>query len=110
MVSLMAPVGRAPVSSLHLEAATPAGTASTTETLVAVLGPLLLTRICYVGVDAGTAVVALSVFVTLTLTLGVTVSVSVALSLVWSVALAADTHSFLTRRAADLALMLATTV
>src|SRR5690242_9959227 len=105
MVSLMAPATLLWPLPLQLKEVTPAGKLSTTETLVAVLGPLLLTTMVYVVLWPGTAVLALSVLVTLTSTLGVSVSVSVALLLAVLVSLAAVMVTVLTRSAVAAALM-----
>src|SRR5436189_8427 len=99
MVLLRAPDTLVWPLPLQLKEVTPAGSGSLTETLVAVLGPLLLTTMVYVVVCPGTAVVALSVLVTDTSTLGVSVSVSVAVSLAGLVSLAAATVTVLTRSA-----------
>src|SRR5437763_983384 len=109
MVSLSAPVPLWPLP-LQEKAVTPAGSASLTETLVAVLGPLLLTTMVYVVLVPGTAVVVPSVLVTLTSFCGVSVSVSLALLLAALVSLAAQSVTVLVTEPVADGLMDATTV
>src|SRR6266478_1428621 len=89
MVSLTAPETLLWPLPLQLKEVTPAGSGSLTATLVAVLGPLLLTTMVYVVLVPGTTEVTPSSLVTLTSFCGVSVSVSVALLLAVLVSLAA---------------------
>src|SRR5215467_10127306 len=91
MVSLSAPGTLLWPLPVQLKAVTPAGSASKTDTPVAVLGPLLLTTTVYVVLVPGTTLLTPSSLVTLMSYCGVGVSVSVALLLAGLVSLAALT-------------------
>src|SRR5438445_53808 len=95
---------------VQLKEVTPAGSGSLTPTLVAVLGPLLLTTMVDVVLSRGNTSHTPTALVTPTLLCGVSVSVSLALLLVVSVSLAAVTVTVLTTLSGADALLLATTV
>src|SRR5437763_1470772 len=110
MVSLRAPGTLLWPSPLQEKPVTPAGSGSLTATLLAVLGPVLLTTMVEVVLVPGTAVVALAVLVTRTSFCGVSVSVSVALLLAGLMSPAAVTLAVLVSEPVAEALMAATTV
>src|SRR5437660_5009030 len=81
MLSLRAPDTLVWPLPLQVSLVAPAGSGSLTATLVAVLGPLLLTTMVYVVLVPGTTAALPSSFVIETSTCGVSVSVSVAVLL-----------------------------
>src|SRR3954466_11703548 len=82
---------------LQVKLVTPAGSASLTEMLVAVLGPVLVTSMVAVVVVPGTTLLGWSVLVTLMSYCGVKGSASVAVLLPVLVSLAAATVAVLAR-------------
>src|SRR3954447_15153954 len=95
MASVSAPTTFVRPLPLQVKLVTPVGSGSLTATLVAVLGPLLLTTMVYVVLVPGTTEVTPSLLLTLTSFCGVSVLVSVALLLAGLVSLAAVTVTVL---------------
>src|SRR2546423_562298 len=110
MVSLIAPDCATWPLPLQEKLVTPAGSGSLTATLVAVLGPVLVTTMVYVVVWPATTVLTPSVLVTPTFTWGVSVSVSVAVSLELKTSPAAMTVTVLDSVPVALGLIAAITV
>src|SRR4051812_14658540 len=110
MVSARAPDTLAWPLPVQLKEVTPEGSGSLTATLVAVLGPVLVTTMVYVVLVPGTTEVTPSVLLTPTSFCGVSVSVSVALLLPALFSLAAVTVPVLVTVPAPDGLADATTV
>ncbi len=119
IVSLIGPEPLLPSLPLHVSLVIPDGSVSLTNTLVAVLGPLLLTTTVYVKLVPGTTVPVLGVideppllstFVTPTSTCGVRLSLSVAVLFDEFVSFGVDTVTVFTNCAVADGLTAAITV